>query len=87
MLMWGLALRHGWGCEKHERHGFRWLRHAAESAVSDLENARLGGGVDTSAVQVLAAHISSEVSPLRPCRPSLCSQFMRSGSVSFKGGV
>ena len=87
MLMWGLALRHGWGCEKNEKGGFKWLRHAAESAVSDLENARIGGGVDTGAVQVLVAHISSGSSSLILLRLSLCLQFMRSGSVSFKGGA
>lgn len=52
MLMWGLALRHGWGCEKDEKSGFKWLRRAAESAVEDLEHARAGGGVDSGAIQV-----------------------------------
>ncbi|KAG8704195.1 hypothetical protein FRC09_003701 [Ceratobasidium sp. 395] len=42
MLMWGLSLRHGWGCRKDERTGFKWLRRAAEAAVSDLESARSG---------------------------------------------
>ncbi|KAG9096165.1 hypothetical protein FS749_008998 [Ceratobasidium sp. UAMH 11750] len=42
MLMWGLSLRHGWGCRKDERAGFKWLRRAAESAVADLESARSG---------------------------------------------
>ncbi|KAJ7139412.1 hypothetical protein C8R44DRAFT_867565 [Mycena epipterygia] len=51
MLMWGLALRHGWGCAKNEKHGFKWLRRAAESAVSDLESARTGGAIDEGAVQ------------------------------------
>lgn len=51
MLMWGLTLRHGWGCEKNEKVGFNWLRRAAESAVEDLENARTGAGVDLAAVQ------------------------------------
>ncbi|KAJ7033730.1 hypothetical protein C8F04DRAFT_1039260 [Mycena alexandri] len=51
MLMWGLALRHGWGCTKNEKHGFKWLRRAAESAVSDLEAARKGGEIDQGAVQ------------------------------------
>jgi TPR repeat protein len=40
--MWGLSLRHGWGCRKDERTGFRWLRRAAEAAVTDLESARSG---------------------------------------------
>ncbi|KAJ6539503.1 hypothetical protein B0H19DRAFT_1179368 [Mycena capillaripes] len=51
MLMWGLALRHGWGCTKNEKQGFKWLRRAAESAVSDLESARKGGAIDEGAVQ------------------------------------
>ncbi|QRV91673.1 HCP-like protein [Ceratobasidium sp. AG-Ba] len=42
MLMWGLSLRHGWGCRKDERAGFKWLRRAAEAAVADLESARSG---------------------------------------------
>ncbi|CAE6415614.1 unnamed protein product [Rhizoctonia solani] len=42
MLMWGLSLRHGWGCKKDERNGFKWLRKAAEAAVADLEGARSG---------------------------------------------
>lgn len=48
MLMWGLTLRHGWGCAKDESLGFSWLRRAAEAAVGDLEHAR--AGLDTSAV-------------------------------------
>ncbi|KAG6874156.1 hypothetical protein C0995_005574 [Termitomyces sp. Mi166 len=51
MLMWGLTLRHGWGCEKNEKVAFKWLQRAAESAVDDLENARVGGGVDSTAIQ------------------------------------
>ncbi|KAJ7671932.1 hypothetical protein B0H17DRAFT_1084674 [Mycena rosella] len=51
MLMWGLALRHGWGCAKNEKHGFKWLRRAAEHAVGDLEAARTGGTIDEGAVQ------------------------------------
>ncbi|KAJ3567823.1 hypothetical protein NP233_g6113 [Leucocoprinus birnbaumii] len=51
MLMWGLTLRHGWGCEKNEKVGFKWLRKAAESAVVDLESARGGKSVDTTPVQ------------------------------------
>lgn len=52
MLMWGLTLRHGWGCEKNEKVGFKWLRKAAENAVVDLESARGGKGVDIAPVQV-----------------------------------
>ncbi|KAH7884031.1 HCP-like protein [Phlebopus sp. FC_14] len=49
MLMWGLALRHGWGCEKNEKNGFKWLTKAAESAVDDLEKAKKG--FETKAVK------------------------------------
>ena len=49
MLMWGLTLRHGWGCAKDESLGFSWLRRAAEAAVGDLERAR--AGLDLSAVR------------------------------------
>ena len=48
MLMWGLTLRHGWGVEKSEEKGFRWLRKAAELAVVDLES---GKDMDKSAVK------------------------------------
>ena len=51
MLMYGLALRHGWGCVKNEALGFKWLRKAAESAVGDLEKLRTGGSNEIGAVQ------------------------------------
>ncbi|KAF8198978.1 hypothetical protein BJ912DRAFT_950426 [Pholiota molesta] len=44
MLMYGLALRHGWGCVKNEKMAFRWLMRAAECAVVDLERLRRAGG-------------------------------------------
>jgi len=50
MLMWGLTLRHGWGCEKNEKSGFHWLRKAAECAVDDLESTR--EGMDARSVKV-----------------------------------
>ena len=50
MLMWGLTLRHGWGCEKNEKNGFMWLTRAAESAVQDLEKAKKG--LDVKGVKV-----------------------------------
>lgn len=51
MLMWGLTLRHGWGCEKNEKVGFKWLSKAAESAIADLETARNFHGKDTQLVK------------------------------------
>ncbi|KAG1889183.1 hypothetical protein F4604DRAFT_1876919 [Suillus subluteus] len=49
MLLWGLTLRHGWGCEKNEKSAFKWLTKAAESAVDDLGKAR--EGMDVKAVR------------------------------------
>ncbi|TDL24253.1 HCP-like protein [Rickenella mellea] len=45
MLMWGLSLRHGWGCAKDEPKAFRWLKRAAEHAVVDLQAAKEGKDV------------------------------------------
>lgn len=61
MLMWGLTLRHGWGCEKNEKLGFNWLRRAAENAVGDLEGARGGVGMDRNAVQVCISYRYDDV--------------------------
>jgi len=44
MLMYGLTLRHVWGCKKDEKGGFTWVRRAAEGAVADLEKACLNTG-------------------------------------------
>ncbi|PPQ73680.1 hypothetical protein CVT26_010766 [Gymnopilus dilepis] len=52
MLMYGLTLRHGWGCAKNEKMGFKWLMKAAEYAVGDLEKVRTGvQGADPSVLQ------------------------------------
>ncbi|KAI8452216.1 hypothetical protein BY996DRAFT_7241479 [Phakopsora pachyrhizi] len=37
MLMWGLSLRHGWGCQVNEARAFKWLQKAAESVVDNLD--------------------------------------------------
>lgn len=52
MLMWGLALRHGWGTAKDEKGAFKWLRRAAESATDDLEKGRVGKGQERDALKV-----------------------------------
>lgn len=86
MLMWGLALRHGWGCKKNEKLGFKWLRQAAESAVKDLENARAGGGVDTSAVQVcrvLESELPSDFWFTFNFLDRTCTCYIRSWAVFF----
>jgi TPR repeat protein len=52
MLMYGLSLRHGWGCARNEKAGFKWLRKAAEHAVEDLERVRMNGDVDVRVIEV-----------------------------------
>ena len=52
MLMYGLTLRHGWGCARNEKAGFKWLRKAAEYAVDDLERVRVNGDMDVRVVEV-----------------------------------
>jgi TPR repeat protein len=51
MLMYGLTLRHGWGCAKNEKAGFKWLRKAAEHAVEDLEKVRMNGEKDVRVIE------------------------------------
>ncbi|GAA5823153.1 hypothetical protein JCM11251_007502 [Rhodosporidiobolus azoricus] len=43
MLMYGLTLRHGWGCQVNAQLGFRYLQMAAESVVEDLDRVVFGG--------------------------------------------
>lgn len=49
MLMYGLSLRHGWGCPRNEKSGFHWLKKAAELAITDLEKGKQG--VDAIAIR------------------------------------
>jgi hypothetical protein len=37
MLLWGLSLRHGWGCHANPSLAFAFLQKAAESVVDDLD--------------------------------------------------
>jgi len=50
MLMYGLSLRHGWGCPRNEKSGFHWLKKAAELALTDLEKGKQG--MDAMAIRV-----------------------------------
>lgn len=57
MLMYGLALRHGWGVQVNAPLGFQYLQKAAESVVEDLDRAVSGGmlpddGTGAKAVKV-----------------------------------
>ncbi|KAG1192107.1 hypothetical protein G6F35_013680 [Rhizopus arrhizus] len=38
MFLYGVSLRHGWGCKKNEHLAFQYLQKAAEHAVEDLSN-------------------------------------------------
>ncbi|ORX55809.1 HCP-like protein [Hesseltinella vesiculosa] len=38
MFLYGVSLRHGWGCKKSEHLAFQYLQKAAEHAVLDLNN-------------------------------------------------
>ncbi|CAO3702544.1 unnamed protein product [Rhizopus stolonifer] len=38
MFLYGVSLRHGWGCKKNEYGAFQYLQKAAEHAVQDLSN-------------------------------------------------
>ena len=59
--MYGLSLRHGWGCARNEKAGFKWLRKAAEHAVEDLERVRMNGNMDVRVIEAsLNVFVSSE---------------------------
>ncbi|EIE78742.1 hypothetical protein G6F46_003246 [Rhizopus delemar] len=38
MFLYGVSIRHGWGCKKNEHLAFQYLQKAAEHAVEDLES-------------------------------------------------
>ncbi|KAK0498141.1 hypothetical protein EDD18DRAFT_78636 [Armillaria luteobubalina] len=57
MLMWGLTLRHGWGCPKNEKTGFSWLRKAAGLVLGDLERQQgISGKEEVKSGLVLAIY-------------------------------
>ncbi|GAA5914682.1 hypothetical protein JCM5296_001978 [Sporobolomyces johnsonii] len=49
MLMYGLTLRHGWGCQVNASLGFRYLQNCAESIVEDLDRVVFGARTLTQA--------------------------------------
>ncbi|KAI7847337.1 hypothetical protein BDC45DRAFT_526258 [Circinella umbellata] len=49
MFLFGVSLRHGWGCKRNEQTAFQYLQKAAEHAVMDLKN--LSSTVNTSAAK------------------------------------
>ncbi|KAG0171360.1 hypothetical protein DFQ28_004434 [Apophysomyces sp. BC1034] len=46
MFLYGVSLRHGWGCKRNEHLAFQYLQKAAEHAVLDLNS--LSSTVNTS---------------------------------------
>ncbi|KAI9248101.1 hypothetical protein BY458DRAFT_58444 [Sporodiniella umbellata] len=38
MFLYGVSLRHGWGCKKSEHLAFQYIQKAAEHAVQDLKD-------------------------------------------------
>jgi TPR repeat protein len=38
MLMYGLSVRHGWGCKANRQLAFQYLQKSAEHAVGDLKS-------------------------------------------------
>ncbi|KAI8142768.1 hypothetical protein BJV82DRAFT_515912 [Fennellomyces sp. T-0311] len=44
MFLYGLSLRHGWGCKRSERTAFRYLQKSAEHAIFDLQTFLSGRG-------------------------------------------
>ena len=64
MLMYGLSLRHGWGCPRNEKGGFYWLKKAAELAVTDLEKEKQGA--DAMAIRVSILKMECKVVTLKP---------------------
>ncbi|GAA5809376.1 hypothetical protein MFLAVUS_002784 [Mucor flavus] len=49
MFLYGVSLRHGWGCKKNEHLAFQYLQKSAEHAVVDLN--RFSATVNTSATK------------------------------------
>ena len=86
MLMWGLTLRHGWGCEKNEKSGFKWLTKAAESAVQDLEKAKKGLEVRGVKVGRSFPLCCDGGFLMRDDRKNSCLPSTRSASASFRAG-
>jgi TPR repeat protein len=56
MLMWGLSLRHGWGCPQDEKAAFQWLKKAADLAKIEVESGLDGAQVHVAAVSVTLGH-------------------------------
>jgi hypothetical protein len=87
MLMYGLSLRHGWGCARNEKAGFKWLRKAAEHAVEDLERVRMNGDMDVRVIEVsLNDLVLSQTNIFIEYRLNLCLRSTKWGNASFKAG-
>ncbi|KAG0286790.1 hypothetical protein BGZ96_009176 [Linnemannia gamsii] len=50
-LMYGLSLRHGWGCEPNPKDAIFYLQRAAEYAMGELKELSLGSSANIRAIQ------------------------------------
>jgi hypothetical protein len=57
MLLWGLSLRHGWGCHANPTLAFSFLQKAAESVVEDLDRVVEQGLVGDKESEAKAAKV------------------------------
>lgn len=88
MLMWGLALRHGWGVPKDEPRAFKWLKRAAEHAVVDLQEG--SGKYAREAVKVCfrpQLHFYDTFAHPVATRKNLFLRSMKWANASFGDGV
>ncbi|KAI7849910.1 hypothetical protein BDC45DRAFT_447927 [Circinella umbellata] len=44
LFLFGLSLRHGWGCKRSERRAFQYLQKSAEHAIFDIQQFVSGRG-------------------------------------------
>ncbi|KAI5480897.1 cell cycle inhibitor, Nif1 [Pseudohyphozyma bogoriensis] len=60
MLLYGLTLRHGWGCQVNAALGFKYLQRAAETVINDLDRV-VGGGRKMSQDEMGAKAVKNEL--------------------------
>ena len=60
-LMYGLSLRHGWGCEKDESRAIKWLRQAAESSADREAELLMSSRTDQEGAPPVRAAVRNEL--------------------------
>ncbi|KAK3845131.1 MAG: hypothetical protein J3R72DRAFT_349525, partial [Linnemannia gamsii] len=53
-LMYGLSLRHGWGCKADPKEAIVYLQRAAEYAMGEMRSVRRMGSMDRTAAMSMA---------------------------------